>query len=151
MIKKIMRLTTIIACLLFVQLVTAQTIEDFAWLEGTWKRTNLNPGSAAYESWILENTSLIGLGVRLNGADTVFVEKLKIVGSTGSISYVAEVDHNAAPVYFKIIEFTENSFISENPTHDFPKRITYKHEEGLLTVCISGNGKTIPFVFQKTD
>ena len=149
--KNTMKLILIVTCLLSIQFGTAQKIEDFKWLEGTWKRTNLTPGNAAYESWQITDHSLQGLGVRLSGADTVFIERLKIVATDEGASYIAEVDHNDSAIYFRITDFSETSFISENPAHDFPKNIVYQMKDSKLTVTISGNGKTIPFVFQKTD
>jgi len=145
-----MKPVALLLSLLFFQFALAQKTEDFTWLEGTWERINLKPGSTAYESWKVTNQSLHGLGVRLKGTDTVFTEKLKLIETDRGMSYVAEVAHNNSAVYFKIIDYDKHSFISENPSHDFPKRITYQLEGDELTVIISGDGKSIPFVFQKT-
>ena len=146
-----MKFITLLICLVTANVTLGQKIEDFLWLEGTWKRKNLKQGSTAYESWVVSSNSMIGLGVRLKEADTVFVEKLRIIETENGVSYVAEVDHNASPVHFRITDFTQDSFVSENPDHDFPKKIVYKLIDKELIVTISGDGNSIPFVFQKTD
>lgn len=42
---------------------------------------------------------------------------------------------------------TDDSFVCENPQHDFPKKITYKLTGNHIYTTISGNGKTIPYNF----
>ena len=67
----------------------------------------------------------------------------------GKFYYVAEVSHNPDPTYFEMTSISDNGFICENPDHDFPKKITYKLENGVLIATISGNGKEIAFVFKR--
>ena len=47
----------------------------------------------------------------------------------------------------------ERSFVAENPEHDFPKLIRYKllkkRDGEFLEAVIEGNGKVIPYRFQR--
>jgi hypothetical protein len=79
----------------------------------------------------------------------LFVEKLRIVVRDGNLHYVADVPENKMPVYFPFVELKKNSFVCENPDHDFPKRISYSLEGTTLKATISGDGKSIHYLFEK--
>lgn len=133
--------------------ITAQTEDGrthaFDWLIGTWDNERSRPGETGAEVWHVDPSGdLIGAGYTVRSGDTVFVEKLRIVQKENTYYYVASVRHNAAPVYFEIVESGQHTFVSENPEHDFPKKISYRREGTLLYAAISGNGKEIPFVFR---
>ena len=117
------------------------------WLVGTWTRTNAKPGRSGAEVWTKVNNELIGRGVNMKGADTAFVEKLKIVSKDGKLFYVADVPENDGEVWFEFTELTNKSFVCENPTHDFPKKISYALEGDQLKATISGGGKEIDYLF----
>jgi len=142
---------------LFLTLIAASTctqaqqkLSDLAWLTGTWQRTNVKPGRTAVEVWKKATAGeMIGKGASLQGADTVFVEKLKIILKDGTLYYVADVPENKEPVLFKFTELTSTSFVCENPTHDFPKKIAYKLEGNKLTATISAGEKKMDFLFVK--
>ncbi len=131
--------------------VGAQSFDDLKWLEGKWERQNARPGMTAFEVWEKTDQGFKGMGVSLKGADTVFVENLKIVQKDGALHYVAEVSSNQAPTYFKITSATENGFVSENPQHDFPKKIAYTLEGKKLTAVISAGEKAMGFVFERSE
>ena len=124
---------------------------SFSWLVGTWEKIHTKPGESAFEVWEMQPDYLSGIGVTLRGADTVFVEHLKIISRDGAYYYVAEVSHNPAPVLFRITEISETGFISENPVHDFPKKIQYNLSAGILTATIAAGNKQIPFKFRRND
>jgi hypothetical protein len=135
------------------QQTNTETISNFnklSWLTGTWNRTNTKPGRTAHERWEKTgNSEMQGWGVNLKGQDTLFVEKLKLVIKDNHIYYVADVPENKQPVYFKLIEITKESFVCENPDHDFPKKIAYVLEGTKLKATISGNGKAIDYLFER--
>lgn len=130
-----------------------QSIKDLQWLHGKWERTNVRPGTTAFEQWeIGSNNSLTGIGVSLKGSDTTFVEKLRIEEKDGSLYYVADVRENAEPTYFKFTQLSDHKFVCENPDHDFPKMISYELKDGILTAIISdGANKKMGFVFKKVQ
>lgn len=121
------------------------------WLVGTWNRTNISkPGRSSHERWEKHDEfELSGIGITLQGLDTIFVEKISILMQDNSIYYVADVPENKQPVYFKLIEITDTGFVAENSNHDFPKRIVYQLEGVNLKAQISGDGKSIDYLFKK--
>lgn len=130
-----------------------QSINDIAWIVGHWQRTNVRPGTTAYEFWEKSSEKLLtGIGFSMKGSDTTFIEKLKIELKDGTLYYVADVRENAEPVYFKFTEIHDNGFVSENPEHDFPKMISYELKDGVMTAVISDGGeKKMGFVFKRKD
>lgn len=128
---------------------TSAELNKLSWLTGTWNRTNVKPGRTAHERWIKEDQLLQGWGVSMNGSDTTFVEKLKIIEQDKTLYYVADVPENKTSIYFKITEISVGEFICENPDHDFPKKIAYQMDGTKLKATISGNGKSIDYFFQK--
>ena len=142
-------LLLLLCALLLTEVSLAQSTSDFEWLAGTWERQNTKPGTTAVELWENGAGGMIGQGITMKGADTVFVENLKILKKGNNLFYVADVPHNPAPTFFKIISFKKHQFTCENPTHDFPKRIDYTFKGDFLTVMISGDGKAVPFIFKK--
>lgn len=125
---------------------------NLSWLEGMWERTNLAEGKSGHERWVKSSVEdWQGWGISMNGADTSFVEKIKIIKRNSDLFYVAEIEENPEPVYFKFTRLTSNGFLCENPDHDFPKKIEYIKNGNSLTVNISGNGESIPYQFIKRD
>lgn len=120
------------------------------WLVGHWDRLNTKAGSTAHERWEKDQSGkLIGWGVSMKGADTVFVEKLTIVEKDDKLYYVADVVENPQPVYFEMITVDESGFVCENPSHDFPKRIAYTLKDKELEAVVSDGEKQIKFRFVK--
>ena len=130
---------------------TKKTKDDFnklAWIEGTWTRTNSKAGQSGIESWQkISPFEFRGSGVTLKGADTLFIEKLKIEIRDNSIYYVSDVPENPNPISFTLTEITESGFVCENPQHDFPKKILYQLNGKSLKATISGDGKSIDYFF----
>ena len=128
----------------------AGDFKKLQWLEGTWTRTNAKPGRSDHERWVKNSESeWRGWGVAMSGQDTLFVEKLKLVIRDNTINYVADVPENKAPVYFKFTELTGDRFTCENPQHDFPKKISYERTGNKLKAVVSGDGKSIEYLFEK--
>ncbi len=128
------------------------TLEDVHWLIGTWHRTHMKPGHSGTEVWHpVSATELTGMGISMQGTDTAFVEKLKIIFRDNTLFYVADVPENKEPVLFRFTELSFNKFVCENPQHDFPKKISYAWDGTTLTATISGDGKKIDFVFVKKE
>ena len=137
----------------FGQTTANQTTENFKklnWLVGTWNRINAKPGRSGVERWELASANdLRGFGINLQGGDTTFTEKLRIIIKDNNIFYVADVPDNQKLVYFKLTEITGSGFVCENPDHDFPKKISYQLDGKKLKAQISGDGKVIDYLFEK--
>ena len=136
--------------MLFASFCHAQSMKDFEWLLGKWERSNTQPGSEAFELWEWNDATLTGTGLTLQGTDTVFVEHLQLLKQADEFYYVADVAHNQEPTYFRITQVGKQQFTCSNPSHDFPKQISYELEGNMLKVVISGNGRSIPFIFNKS-
>lgn len=152
--KLILALSLILLMMTCVSAQSDKTKSDFSslsWLEGKWMNSSVKkPGRTSFETW--KKTSefeLVGKGVTLQGEDTVFIEKLKIIIEGNEIHYVADVPENSHPVHFVFTKIGPNLFICENPQHDFPKKISYQLEGYTLKAQTSGDGKIQEFVFVK--
>jgi len=146
-----MKTLLLLLLLAFSVSANAQSLKEIEWLTGTWSRTNVKAGRSAHERWVKTPEGLQGWGVNMNGADTTFVEKLRIVTKDNKLYYVADVPQNKESTYFLITEVTPTSFTGENPQHDFPKKIVYQLEGNKLKATISGNGKSMDYFFERKD
>lgn len=102
------------------------------------------PGeSITYENWVrLDDTAYTGESYTVKKGDIVFTEQLKIEKIGDDIFYTAIVEHNPAPVHFKLVELDLNKAVFENPEHDFPNRIIYMlKKDGSLYARIEGRNK----------
>lgn len=90
-----------------------------AFLIGNWKRLNDKPNFQTYESW---NINFKGFGYTKKGTETTFSEQMRIVSINDTL-HLEVVGVNDKPTLFKFIEQTDTSFVAENPTHDFPKKL----------------------------
>jgi len=153
------------SCLLYLILLaanslTAQTnsekiksdFQSLSWLEGNWTSSNnIKPGRLTIESWKKTGEyEYTGKGATLQGSDTVFMEKLRIIIAGNEIHYVADVVENQNPVHFVFTTIGPNIFICENPQHDYPKKISYQLIGHTLKAQTSGNGKVNEFVFVRS-
>lgn len=124
-------------------------VSKVEWLTGKWNRTNAKPGRSGVEIWTKKGNELVGRGINLKGTDTTFVEKIRIVSKEGKLFYVADVPENKGEVWFEFTAVTDRSFVCENSQHDFPKKIVYELDGNNLKATISGDGKSIDYLFVK--
>ncbi|MEO1050041.1 MAG: DUF6265 family protein [Bacteroidota bacterium] len=125
-------------------------ITSFDWLVGTWKNTR----NGVLESWHYsdDKTHLLGMSYKVVQQDTAIMETITLKREGDTFFYLPDVPHNQQPISFKITSFNTSGFISENPQHDFPKKIAYElTDKKKLKAVISGDGKEIPFYFEKVD
>lgn len=95
-------------------------------LEGLWKmETSKGP---IFEQWSkTDDSTLTGQSFRVNGADTLIIETIRLVQDRDGIAYIPAVtnQNDGKPVRFQLIGHENNRFTFENPEHDFPQRIIY--------------------------
>jgi len=109
-------------------------------------------GRAAIEElWLPPaGNSLLGVSRTVAGGRMVAFEFLRIIEKNGETFYVAQPSARP-PTEFKLISVTPTKAVFENPSHDFPKVITYElTAPDSLTATISGNEKKQEFRFQRT-
>lgn len=95
-------------------------------LEGLWRmETGKGP---IFEEWSkTDDSTLTGRSFRVNGADTLILENIRLVHDSDGIAYIPAVanQNDGKPVRFELAEYENNRFAFENPEHDFPQRIIY--------------------------
>jgi len=114
--------------------------ESLSQIEGTWVMRF--DSSAVYEKWEKVNDTLFsGSSFEVSNGDSILTETLKIVSNEEGIFYIPTVSdqNDGLPVAFKMAVQEGNTFIFENPKHDFPTNITYQFLEGnKLKATVSG-------------
>ena len=151
------QLLLIISLLLLMHVSNAQEsnkqkFKKLEWLTGKWVRTNSSAGQSGYETWNnVSDLKLSGKGVTLKGKEVVFTENLELIVKGNDIFYVVTVSGETMPVYFKLTAITDNGFTCENPKHDFPKKITYSRSGNNVKAVISGDGKSVDYIFVREE
>lgn len=140
----------IIALVAVLNVQAQSNLSKLEWLLGSWNRTNAKPGRSGLEIWKrISEAEFVGRGINLRGVDTTFVEKLKIISREDRIFYVADVPENKEPVLFEATSLSQMSVTFENPKHDFPKKISYELIDSKLKATVSGDGKSIDYLFNR--
>ena len=115
-------------------------IEKMNWLIGSWEQKL--PEGTVVESWEKQNDStFIGGSYFVKGKDTIHSENVVLTQTKEDLFYIPTVrgQNNDEPVTFKLTSDAENTFVFENPAHDYPQKITYKKvSDTNLLASISG-------------
>jgi len=130
-------------------------IEKLSWLNSDWVRASAVDLSS--EKWEKKNDStLFGIGLTIEGKDTVAFETMTIEEKNGKLYYIPVVkDQNGGkPVEFALTSSTEFEWIFENPKHDFPTKIIYKkvNNDSLyaeISAVREGKEVKVPFPFSR--
>jgi hypothetical protein len=99
-----------------------------------------------YENWRLQNDStLLGKSYKIAPAgDTLVLEEVTLALRQQTIVYMPNVrgQNNGETVTFKLVSTTNDTYIFDNPAHDFPQRVIYKlPENDQLHAWIEGMDK----------
>lgn len=124
--------------------------QDFKWLQGTWKENN----GKSLETWTANEIGMSGIGYRLMADGSKKVnEEMSVIKKGNEYYFVSDVEGPQPAIEFKLTSQDKNSFVAENPDHDFPKKISYKKvDENHLEAFISdGANKVIRFYFSKVN
>lgn len=118
----------------------ATTIKSFSWLIGKWQMATKD--GITYENWTMVNDSLLeGVSGMIKGKDTSVYEHITLKLDRNDIYYTPTVkdQNNGQPVPFKMTQAIGDSFVFENPQHDFPSKITYTRQSATAMLArISG-------------
>ena len=95
-------------------------------LEGMWKM-NTKKGAICEEWKKMDKNYLQSKGYMIKDNDTLVNERVALTRTKEEIFYTSTVEgqNDKKPVAFKMTVASGNTFIFENPEHDFPKRIVY--------------------------
>lgn len=120
-----------------------EQLDKAAWLIGNW--TSKMPEGTLTESWKkLNDSTYIGSSYFIlnNAKDTLHNETITLTQKEEELIYCATVQgqNNDEPVTFKYNPAIENELVFENPSHDYPQKISYKKTASTkLIATISGN------------
>ncbi len=131
--------------------LTGQTVAQTvfpSFLEGTWKVEN----EEQYEHWDkLNDNSLKGTSYVMKNDQMIVGEYLDITRVGKTINYTSTVigQNGGKPVSFKLTK-SDNTFIFENPKHDFPKKIIYeKIDDVTVKVEVAGGDQSFGYTMTK--
>lgn len=114
-------------------------IAEVEFIGGDWETAGDKVRSQ--ERWThAEAGTMLGTGRTIGGGRTVFFEFLRLEERDGGIDYVAHPGGGAGTA-FRLTKIEARKAVFENPSHDFPKKITYTLEDGgVLVARIEGDG-----------
>lgn len=121
-------------------------IKTARWLQGQWE--NKSAEGTLIETWKKANDSTYnGQSYFLKGKDTIHYETIVLqqIGDQLNYNAIVKGQNNDKPVTFILTETEENQLVFENPTHDYPQKISYTQvSKDSLVAEISGiqAGKT---------
>jgi hypothetical protein len=117
------------------------------WLAGTWSRP-ASDSTVHGEVWIRQSDSLYaGYGFRERNGYRTITESLTLTARKEAGYYSARVrnQNDNRVVRFRITTLEADGFTCENPAHDFPTRIEYRHRgewpHDSLVALVSGPGE----------
>jgi len=127
-------------------------MDPFKWLIGTWKSQTAE--GLIMETWRpMTDTSFEGeSSLYKKTTETVMLEKIRLVSRGRDYYYIplAQGQNNNRPVEFRLTSFSKKGFMAENPSHDFPKRISYTIKKDSLYAFVddgpSGKRKDYNYV-----
>ena len=113
-------------------------LKQLEWILGNWQY--VTPEGTFVEQWQKNEEGFNGNGWYIIKKDTVFHETLQVRVKNGGIYYIAQVQGQNAgkPVEFMLTGMAQQ-LVFENPSHDFPKKITYAfHDDDHMTAIVEG-------------
>lgn len=138
--------------------LSAQTnpLSDAKWLLGKWE--NQTQRGRMVEEWHKVNDSTFaGRSYMITAMDSIPLESILLRKEGTELYYIPTVkgQNNDQPVKFRLTSSAAKSMVFENPSHDFPQKISYTLEERSLMAEISGvmNGqqRSRKFPMRKAD
>jgi hypothetical protein len=136
-------LVTAVSLLSFCASLAAEgsmSVARLGWLAGTWQFAK--DGRVVTEMWMApEGKTMLGMGRTVVAGATREYEFLLVREEADRLSYVAKPSGQAEAT-FVLRTMTDVEVVFENPTHDFPQRISYQlRPDGTLLAAIEGTLK----------
>jgi len=127
----------------------SQTSEltSLQWLAGCWE--GRRGPVVTLEMWMPPAGNLmLGASRTVSDGKVRSTERLSLAVEDDRLVYTA-FPSDQAEARFTSVEVTDSGFVVENPTHDFPRRISYRRAGDSLLAWIEGPGsqgpRRIPF------
>ena len=103
-------------------------IDRLAWLAGCWERRT--ESSLTEEQWMApRGGTMLGMGRVVRAGETVDFETMRIEARGDTLVFVAHPS-GQAQAEFRAASVEDDGVVFENPAHDFPQRVIYRHAAG---------------------
>ncbi len=123
---------------------------QLAWLAGCWQITRGD--EVIEEQWMAPRGGvMLGMSRTVRGGRTTAIEFATLRTVEGRVVYEANPS-GQKPTAFAATSVSADRAVFENPTHDFPRRITYERrgEDALLASVDDGTGrKRVEYPFRR--
>ncbi len=128
------------------------THRNVDWLVGKWERLNEKEDKQTFEYWQKETpNTYTGHGFTMLKEDTIWQEKMTFTKKDTAWILQVKTPGNIDLVEFKLTALDSSSFIVENPSHDFPKKIKYWKKDENLLALVEADSMKIKFAFKPLD
>ncbi|QGX38406.1 DUF6265 family protein [Permianibacter aggregans] len=151
---KALTIAAMVAGLAAASSLQANQAEALDWLTGHWCGGS---GDEQIEEYWLAPKGGISLGISrtLRSGKIASFEYMRIAASADAVHFIAQPG-GGKPVAFKRTASGADWVRFENPEHDFPRLIEYRHDGNSLTAEIAGPGKdgktmAIPFAYTRCE
>ena len=153
--KRLVRLMAFTALVAWPVLAAASPCESLQvarWVLGDW--ISIGEKSELHESWSeLGPRTYEGIGSERTASDgnITATESLRLVEMAGGVFYIAKVDRNELPVAFRLNECGADRLVFENPAHDFPRRLEYRHgtDDRMIVAVSDGANQGFTLEFER--
>jgi ketosteroid isomerase-like protein len=123
-------------------------LAPLSWWLGTW---DAEDGSSR-EHWAANGGALFGVALDAKGGfEVLIVDDGEDGKPADGVLRLFAMPGGGLPVEFQQREVTGQGVRFGNDAHDFPKLVSYRREAQSLRAEISGDGKRIPFGFQRAE
>jgi len=128
---------------------------NFDRLTGSWLMQS--PGMTFLEKWEKKGSYHAGAMYIIRKRDTSAVENIRLLEIEGNYYYEATTagQNGGKAVKFKLVSYSPEKWVFENPEHDYPQRIVYTFTASDSLVAsisaISGREKLNYFRFKRLD
>lgn len=144
-----------VLALIAISPVRAGQLDSLSWLTGCWDNPQGEAGSGEY--WLpLAGGTMLGIGKTVRNGKTVEYEFLRLHADAEGRAVYTATPSGQQETSFIASRIGEATATFENPSHDFPQRITYtKVGQRRMVVRIEGQraGKlrAVDFQFAKVS
>lgn len=132
---------------------SATTIDELDWLTGCWQSTS--EGRQTTEHWMKPaGRTMLGVSRTISGDRTVEFEFMRIQQEEGGAVYLMAIPSGQREARFKLTKASPREVVFENPTHDFPQKISYRLDSkdsllGRISGTSKGKDRSIDFPMKR--
>jgi hypothetical protein len=109
------------------------TIHDLAWLADTWRSPDYEAHYSSPDGGVI-----LSYAKQFEAGRVTFFEQERFEVRDGHVVEAPSPNGVPAPVVFTLTELEPGWAVFENPTHDFPTRLSYRREGDRLTIHVQG-------------